>query len=273
MTSLAHHQDHHDHHDVGAYAIGALGPEEAERFEAHLADCGRCAAALDELLGLAPLLAEYTETGRAAADAPPGVTAAPDDADARPDADAVPRSAAPAGHHAEPVRAGEALLESVLARAAAERRRRARRRLALAVPAAAVLVAAALGGAALLTGPDTGAPPDPPDPIRAAYDAGEKHHGSAPGSDVDATVSLTEKRWGTEIAVRLTGVTGPRSCGLIAVGRDGGEQTVTTWAVPDTGYGPGKEVYYVGGSAYGPADIDHFEVRTLDGQRLVTVDK
>ncbi|MBU7598697.1 zf-HC2 domain-containing protein [Streptomyces sp. P38-E01] len=270
MTSLAHHQDHHDHHDVGAYAIGALDPEDAARFEEHLADCVSCSAELDELLGLAPLLDEYTDTGRTAAGASPRATGCRDGEALRPGAGATARPAALAVPYVQPVRAGEALLASVLARAAAERRRRARRRLALALPAAAVLVAAALGGAALLTGGDRGTPPDP---IRAAYDAGEKHHGSAPGSDVDATVSLTEKRWGTEIAVRLTGVTGPRSCGLIAVGRDGGEQTVTTWAVPDTGYGPGKEVYYVGGSAYGPADIDHFEVRTLDGQRLVTVDK
>lgn len=236
MTSLAHHND------VGAYAIGALDPTDAARFEEHLATCQQCALELDELLGLGPLLAEYAQDARAYETVPP--------------------------------RPSGALLDGLLTRAAVERGRHRKRRLALVAAAAALVLAASFGGAALLAGEDATSPPDL---VQAAYEAGEKFHGSepggGPGGDVDATVSLTGKRWGTEVAVRLAGVSGPRTCGLVAVGRDGTEQTVTTWAVPDEGYGAGKAVYYLGGAAYDPADIDHFEVRTLDGERLVTVDK
>jgi anti-sigma-K factor RskA len=42
--------------DVAAYALGALEPEEAERFEAHLAECRGCAAELADLQGVVDLL-------------------------------------------------------------------------------------------------------------------------------------------------------------------------------------------------------------------------
>lgn len=40
-----------------AYVLGALSPEDRQRFEAHLATCDRCAASVRELAGLPGLLA------------------------------------------------------------------------------------------------------------------------------------------------------------------------------------------------------------------------
>jgi hypothetical protein len=90
-------------------------------------------------------------------------------------------------------------------------------------------------------------------------------------------VALTEKSWGTHIALRLAGVPGPEKCALIAIGADGTEETVTTWSVPAAGYGVdggaagSKALFTDGGAAMSRDEIDRFEVRTDDGQRLVTI--
>ncbi|MFG2820448.1 zf-HC2 domain-containing protein [Kitasatospora sp. NPDC048365] len=47
-----------DHHDAAAYALGVLSPDDRGRFERHLAGCPRCAAELDGLAALTPLLAD-----------------------------------------------------------------------------------------------------------------------------------------------------------------------------------------------------------------------
>ncbi|MEK8171127.1 zf-HC2 domain-containing protein [Streptomyces sp. M19] len=49
-----------------------LDGAEAGRFEEHLAECGRCAAELDQLTGLAPVLAEYAAAADGARSRTPG---------------------------------------------------------------------------------------------------------------------------------------------------------------------------------------------------------
>ncbi|WP_341483608.1 zf-HC2 domain-containing protein [Streptomyces endophytica] len=61
------------HSDVGAYALGVLDAADAERFERHLVGCDRCAAELEELMGLTPVLAEFKES----APTPDTLTAVP----------------------------------------------------------------------------------------------------------------------------------------------------------------------------------------------------
>ncbi|MEH6379560.1 hypothetical protein V7793_35275, partial [Streptomyces sp. KLMMK] len=113
------------------------------------------------------------------------------------------------------------------------------------------------------------------------YEDGEKIGAVDPATKVDATVSLQPKAWGTHVALRLAHVRGPLTCDLVAVGKDGERQTVTTWAVPPGGYGLdgndkgdkwSKEPLYThGGAALNRSDISRFEVRTLDGKLLATV--
>lgn len=108
----------------------------------------------------------------------------------------------------------------------------------------------------------------------------EKVRATDPRTRVSATVGMAERPWGTSTVLELRNLTGPQKCRLIAVSRTGEEEVVTSWSVPEWGYGiedspyPGAEypLYVSGGAAMGRGDIDHFEVRTFDGRRLVEVD-
>jgi hypothetical protein len=231
------------HTDVGAYALGLLTDAEASRFEEHLAGCPRCAEELEASLGLRAVLDEATDAaGAAPGDAP-----------------------------------GDALLPRLLAGAAGERRRARRRRRALAGAVAAVVLAvgaaAGVAGTAL-TGDDP--PPTTVESVRAAFRQGEKFSDRDPSTSVDATVSLQPRPWGTHVTLRLGNLTGPKACDLVAVGEDGARQTVTTWSVPGYGYGIEgtayeEPLYVAGGAALAPDRIDHFEVRTLDGEKLAAI--
>ncbi|MEU8551183.1 anti-sigma factor [Streptomyces roseoverticillatus] len=253
------HERHEQHTAVGAYALGVLDDADAARFEEHLAGCPECAAELDGLMGLTPLLAELKES----APAPEALAPRPD----------------------------PALLDRLLGRVAAGRRARRVRRLCLVAAAAALIVAGPLVGAAVFSG-------EAPDhsgvsAAKQMYEDGEKIGAVDPATKVDATVSLQQKPWGTHVALRLAHVRGPLTCDLVAVGKDGERQVVTTWAVPPGGYGLdatdragtgdksdspdkgdkwGKEPLYThGGAALNRNDISRFEVRTLDGKLLATV--
>lgn len=59
MTVPDHHDDLHDelHEWAGAYALGALDPDDRRRFERHLADCARCATEIRILAPIPGLLA------------------------------------------------------------------------------------------------------------------------------------------------------------------------------------------------------------------------
>ncbi|MEN8651818.1 zf-HC2 domain-containing protein [Streptomyces sp. 21So2-11] len=224
------------HQDVGAYALGVLDPADTFRFEEHLSDCPMCAVRLSEFAGLESMLATFAHPGGG-----PGVL--------------LPQPPVPE------------LLDRLLDRVEVTRRRSGRRRIRLVAAAAALIIG---GPAAVLGLQLQGGGGDGGGAVRrlAATD-------SATG--VSATVALRERGWGSGVGLELARVDGPLACKLIAVGKDGEEQTVTTWAVPPGGYGnPGvagheEPLRTEGGAALSGNEIDRFEVRTLDGKRLVTI--
>ncbi|MHA7962112.1 zf-HC2 domain-containing protein [Streptomyces sp. L500] len=255
-----HHEHPHrddEHTAVGAYALGVLDEADTARFEEHLADCPRCAAELEALMGLTtPLLAELKEA------TPDPVALAPE----------------PRPH----------LLDRLLDDVTVTRRARRTRRLWLVAAAVALIVAGPFAGAAL-TGQDTGPGHTGVSAAKEMYDEGEKYGGvTDPVTRANATVSLQDKAWGTHVALKLGNVKGPLTCDLVAVAKNGQEQVATTWAVPEAGYGIDKgddksgspsgyqgtatePLYTHGGVAFNEKDIVRFEVRTLDGKHLVTV--
>ncbi|MEU6992394.1 zf-HC2 domain-containing protein [Streptomyces sp. NPDC046465] len=260
--SYGHHDARRDdelHESAGAYALGILDQADATRFEEHLAGCGGCRQQLEEFSGMEPMLA-------ALAAGSPGVPAPAEQLGTRPS----PRLA-------------ERLADEV----AGHREHRRRRGLYL-VAAAAVLIVGGPLTVLALTGDGGGGSKDAvadPHPTSPAEDAffhhmSRKSRATDPSTKVSATVGTEEKAWGTHTVLELKNVKGPLKCSLIAVGKDGEKETVTSWSVPEWGYGikdsPNKwarsPLYVHGGAAMDRNDIDHFEVTTFDGKRLVEVD-
>ncbi|NKI39721.1 hypothetical protein [Streptomyces physcomitrii] len=180
---------------------------------------------------------------------------------------------------------------------ARERVRRRRRALALAAAAALLLVGGPL--AVLAADRDREPAAAPGDAVPADR---QTLRATDPKTRVTAEIGMEPRAWGTHTVLRLSGVRGPLTCSLYAIGVDGSRETVSTWAVPEGGYRPGRGgstgghgpddryppdqqggpdqrggsgayggLNVEGGASYRPAGIDHFEVRTTQGRRLVTV--
>ncbi|MBA4860364.1 zf-HC2 domain-containing protein [Streptomyces sp. PSKA54] len=248
------------HETVGAYALGILGDAEATAFEAHLAGCDWCAQQLEELAGMEPMLAALADL--------PGTQGDP------------VREQFGAQLVVKPSpRLTERLVDEVAARRAAKRRRG----LYLVAAAAALIIGGPLTVMAVDgDGTKTLADPHPTSPAEHAFfnDMPEKVQATDASTKVTATIGMEKKAWGTHTVLELQNVKGPEKCSLIAVGKNGERETVTTWSVPKWGYGiPGSThetakhpLYVHGGAALARNDIDHFEVETFDGKRLVEVD-
>ncbi|MFI6682684.1 anti-sigma factor family protein [Streptomyces sp. NPDC050485] len=240
------------HEAVGAYALGILDDAESTAFEAHLAGCELCAQELDALAGMEPMLATLKEF--------PG----------------------PATQPLRPVPPG--LTESLIGEVAAQRAKR-RRRGAYLLAAAAALIIGGPAVAVVVTSANTGTHQSAEaHPISPAEDAFFNHmtqkvSATDPATQVTATVGTESKAWGTHTVLELKNVKGPLKCSLIAVGKSGEQETVTSWAVPNWGYGIKDSphvsaqypLYVHGGTALNRDQIDHFEVRTFDGKALVDV--
>ncbi|WP_051970662.1 zf-HC2 domain-containing protein [Kitasatospora azatica] len=168
---------------------------------------------------------------------------------------------------AEPVEPSPRLLDALLDEVAATRRRgRVRRRWLVAVAAALVLGGPAVTAAVMEASPA----PAPPAAVAVVS------HGATGPTGANATIGVAPKAWGSAITLTLGGVTGPRSCDLVAVSTTGAQQTVTSWTVPDAGYtvrgNTVPQLTTAGGVGFQPGEISHFEVRDLaTGQILVSV--
>lgn len=250
------HERPSEHEAVGAYALGVLDPADAARFEDHLAYCETCAEQLEEFMGLEPLLATLADT--------PAVL--PDAAELR-------------------TKPSPGLLDRLVGEVAARRRQRRRRGLYMVAAAASLIIGGPVVATAVTSdggGSGAGAPhSQSASPSEDAFfdQVGHKVEATDPETKVSATVGTAPKAWGTQAVLELKNVKGPLKCNLIAVSKTGEEEVVTSWAVPRWGYGiPGSvhdeskhPLYVHGGAAMDRGDIDHFEVRTFDGRRLVSV--
>ena len=280
------------HDAAGAYVLGILDTDDAAAFEAHLGGCEVCAAHLEEFAGMEPMLAMLADTpspssGARLRDAgfsgiDPYADGAFDDFAPRPP---VPLAARRKGEPPVGAIPDPKLLDRLVDEVGAHRAR-TRRRTFFLVAAAAVLV---IGGPAVAVVATSGggtnnvaADPHPTSPAEDAFfhHMEEKFQATDPTTLVSATVGVEKKGWGTHAVLELKNVKGPLKCRLVAVSKSGDEEVVTSWAVPKWGYGiPGaateaakNPLYVHGGAAMNRTDIDHFEVRTFDGERLVEVD-
>ncbi|MEV7980957.1 zf-HC2 domain-containing protein [Streptomyces sp. NPDC086519] len=149
---------------------------------------------------------------------------------------------------------GPRLLDRLLAEVAT--RHRAKRRRLLYGLAASVVFAVAGPGIAAYAGHDA----TPAVQVTAATDA---------QSGIWAQVTSQDTDSGSAIELQVKDPGGPRSCRLVAVGDDGSEQIVTTWAERDH---DDRVSTMTGGSSMRADEIDRYEVRNADGQLLVALD-
>ncbi|MBV2356289.1 zf-HC2 domain-containing protein [Streptomyces sp. J2-1] len=147
---------------------------------------------------------------------------------------------------------GPRLLERLL-REQARRRRAGRRRLLYGLAASVVLAVAGPALTAFAGHPGQGSV------TSAATD---------PGTGVSARVTSEDTGQGSRVELTVRDASGPHTCRLVVVGRDGSEQVVGGWRV---GGGEHAATSTMAGTTMRPEEIARYEVRTTDGQRLVAV--
>jgi hypothetical protein len=180
-----------------AYVLGSLSSGERHEYEAHLANCPRCQAAVAELTGVPALLAQLDAVDVKALD------------------DEQPES--------PPAEVLTSLLDKVQSQ-----RRRSRWLMIGSVAAAAAAIVVALVIAVLpgVMGSQSETPEAGGTTVEMAKVA---------PTPINATVTLTGFGWGTRIDMACTyGDWGqrdapPQNLGMVVVGRDGSQAEVATW--------------------------------------------
>jgi Putative zinc-finger len=227
------------HIDVAAYALGGLDQHEDEAFRDHLDECPTCWAELERMVDVTSLLARLD----------------------------------PAEVLGEPEKPGPQVLDGMLRQVRVERRQK-RYRTVLSAAAAVVLIVAGPVLAANTLGSDDKTQAPAPPVAAAPTLPGKVFEATQAGTGVKAKVGVERKAWGTNVGLELRGLEGPKECKLVAISKDNEEQTVSTWSVPPRGYGVQanpRPLVTTGGAGLFPNEIERFEVRTLDGENLVTV--
>jgi len=216
------------HVDVGPYALGVLDEQAARDFEEHLAGCDDCAAELESLLPVVALL-------------PPAVAVTTASR-----ANEVPVSAVPAPARGAPAGVAPARAQTRRRTRFARREHRTRSvvalRGALALTGAAAVLGAAAGWGLAGVLPGSAPPvtvavaplvtPTTPTPVDGA-----RLTGTDPATGTRADVRLREQGWGTQVSIEVWGVQGPALCRLVAVRASGEREVLSSWTVPEGGYG------------------------------------
>ncbi|XVQ12881.1 anti-sigma factor family protein [Spirillospora sp. CA-255316] len=264
-----------EHTDVGAYALGLLEEDDRRAFEAHLRECGSCAAELREMAGTAHALSDIKDFTDAV-DGAPAPPQAPAYAAAGPGGHGPAGPVGPTGPMGPAADAPPAEVIDLVRRRQRAARRTRRGTYVIGTAAAAVLLATGVTiGSAITDGEPTTPPGHNHGPAQALVIWGERHSGTDRANGTSGTLGLESKGWGTHVGLELRGVRGPLRCRLEAVSRTGERSVVTGWAVPPKGYGvPGSPAPLIthGGTALPKNEIDRFEVVVEGtGNKLLTI--
>jgi putative zinc finger protein len=228
---------------LGVYVLGGIEPAERAQVESHLATCRDCRDELAGLAALPALLARVTAEeamALAAGDGPPPIGLA-------------------GGPEAPPE-----LLATVIDLTAARRRRRRWRDASLAVAAALIVAAGVFGGLRL------GSSPAPSPAASGAIYAGQPNGpwrvATTSADGMSASVSYRSMGWGTQLAVKVSGIPVGTSCQLWVIG-PGGRRTLAGGWVTDDHEGA---VYYPGSAGLSASGVRGFQV-AVGGTRTLTL--
>lgn len=225
----------HDPQLLGAYALGALHPEEAAALEAHLAGCEPCRAELHELNTVRDTLGELPP--EALLEGPP-----------------------PEG--------SESLLHATIQRAGAERtvvRRRRALRLALAAVLAGVVLAGIGGVAGRVM-----APTEPQQGEVSQLASGTvvaAHEDTDTGAS--ATVRLEPDAMGLRLESFITGIPEGEECELVILTTDGRVEIAASWTVSAEAAAEGSNPS--GFADVSPQDVASVIVRNAADTEFVTI--
>ncbi|MFF0153915.1 anti-sigma factor family protein [Micromonospora sp. NPDC005203] len=247
-----------DHMDVAAYALGVLDEQDTERFEEHLATCWACAAELETMVPVVGLLSDIDgETMMAL----------------------------------EQTATDPALLNRTLGAVRADRRRTRFRQL-LATAAAVVVFGALSGygfvnvtdsGPAPLAGATPSAPVDPVTPgptappsgpgVGGTEEEGDQVEATDPTTGVQTTMFLVKREYGTRINFSLRKLPGPRTCRLVVVRKNASTEVLSSWSVPDGGYGTSTRpqgLELSASTSAAVADIKQLQVQSVDANGVAS---
>lgn len=238
----------HDHSQLGAYALGALEPDEVREVEEHLAGCAACRRELVELEELKEFLGEVPP--EAFLDGPP------------PDGDLLLQRTL------REVTAAETASRVVAAAPAAEAGGSVASRKGrpwLLVAAAVVLIAGALGGGVLI-GRDS-----VDDPYVATT---TPPTGSRQATATDAVTKVTmaatvePRPGGSWVTVNLSNLKAGAECEMLVTDKAGKTYVAGSWVVPVKA---AREGARYGGGVLVPADqVTSVQIKTVQGEHIVT---
>ncbi|MEV5691690.1 anti-sigma factor family protein [Micromonospora globbae] len=249
-----------DHMDVAAYALGVLDEQDTARFEEHLATCWACAAELETMVPVVGLLSGIDGETMTAL---------------------------------EQTATDPRLLDRTLMAVRADRRRTRLRQLLATAAAVVVLggltaigfhsVLEDVGPTDVVAEPSVTAPVDvPPTPGSPPTGPGIGGPNEVEGDQVTATdattgvtatMFLVERDYGTQINFSLGRLPGPRTCRLVVVRADAGSEVVSTWSVPESGYGTNtraQELELTAATAAKKDQIKQIQVQSVDARGVAS---
>ena len=226
---------------LGVYVLGAIEPADRALVDAHLTTCRDCR---DELAGLAGLPALLSRVSTEEAFALAGV------------------GGSPASGRAGDDEAPPELLASVIDLTAARRRRRRWRDAVLGVAAALIIAAGVFGG--LRIGSGTAAPPAAAGVNYPGQPNGPWRTVTTSAGGMSASVSYRPMGWGTQLAVKVSGIPVDTSCQLWVIGA-GGSRTLAGGWVTDNREG---SVWYPGSAGVPGSGVHGFQVTVGHDQML-----
>ncbi len=227
----------HDHESLGAYALGALAPDEARAVDAHIAGCADCRREVAELTDLRGMLDSVPQ--EAFLDGPPGD--------------------------------GELILQRTLRQMRVEQGGQPRRARFPAAAGVVVIAVAALGGGVLfgrLTAPGVEAQ-GPQSSIVQAPPGTRNGEATNRASGVSMTVNLTPLTGWVRVHAVVRGVPAGKRCQLLVVTSEGNAVVAGGWLASGKDVGDGTLLD--GSALVDPKRVSSVDVVTTDGEQLVSV--